>query len=568
MTTASFSLVEGRWLPVALAADFPDRDRRGPAPRVSLREAFAHGEHIVDLRCYPHERIALMRLLICIAQRALNGPETEEDWLGCRERLADEAVRYLEKNKGCFNLFGDGPRFLQAHGKGKPGDMTVFRLRFIDKNTPTLFDAHVQPGSATQAAKLAVSLVAYQSFAAGGKTGGSEPSPKGRKTKNGKVKMEPQGGKAGLCRDSAALHGFILGKNLLETVHWNLICTDRIAAPMTWNTDAKPIWEFREEQLEKLPESEIKADYLGRLCPLSRAVWVDDKLETAEVSNGISYGVFSDSKDQKTKKVKPGTAIREVSASIQPGKSANDKPRLVSASLGGGLPKAAWRELHAVAVLGYSAKRGGPLALEHLRTMNMAEVGLWCGAMVGAQAKVPDTIESVFRLPIAFLESADVAEVDDPLKCPGPNQTYRQGVKFAENWARKLRNAVFVYHLRLADDFTKKQNADRGRKIQHQAETQYWTALEQKADSVLLHDVAVNSARYWSSEQRWMARSPWGDEVIRAGRDAYDFACAHTTPRQLRAYAAGLKALYGEKRTKSASDENSEDSGSPDKEDS
>ena len=83
-----FNLASHRWVPVDLANGFPDRERRvredNGLPRVSLIEAFEHGGNIGDLRCYPHERIALTRLLICIAQRAMNGPEAESDWYGSR----------------------------------------------------------------------------------------------------------------------------------------------------------------------------------------------------------------------------------------------------------------------------------------------------------------------------------------------------------------------------------------------------------------------------------------------------------------------------------------------------
>jgi hypothetical protein len=43
---------------------------------------------------------------------------------------------------------------------------------------------------------------------------------------------------------------------------------------------------------------------------------------------------------------------------------------------------------------------------------------------------------------------------------------------------------------------------------------------------------------------------PWRDEVRKAAHDAYEFACPHGTPRQLRAYAAGLAVLRSEKQAK------------------
>lgn len=545
VTTECFNLVEALWLPATLAANFPDAERRRPDPRVSLREAFEYGDRIVELRCYPHERIALMRLLICIAQRALNGPEDENDWKTCEERLATAAVRYLEQHKDRFNLFGEGPRFLQAHGSGKPGEMSVFRLKLVDKDSSTLFDRHVEPGARLDSAQLAVALATFQAFAAGGKTGGSEPSPAGRETKDKKIKYEPQSGEAALCRDGSALHSFLLGRNLKETIHRNLICRSQIASPMTWSETAAPVWEYGQTKLGELPETEIVASYLGRLAPLARAVWLNENRQSAEIASGLRYGVFADSTDANTEKIKPGTYIREPTASIQPGKTMSDKPRLVSASAGGGLPKAAWRELHSIAVLRHSEKRGGPSALEHLRTFGSEEAALWCGALVGYQAKVGDVIESSFRLPIQFMEDAGDSESleDAPRKLLGPNHIYRQGAELAEGWSNSLQKAVQKYYALLNGE-------DLGSKAKDQAASRYWTVLEHVAERVLLYDVALHSEKYFPSAHHWIEESPWGDEVKRAAADAYNFACAHTTPRQLRAYVAGLAQLRPGKNQK------------------
>jgi CRISPR system Cascade subunit CasA len=559
MKTASFNLVDELWIPVTLADGFPGRTERSPAPRVSLREAFEHGGRIVDLRCYPHERIALMRLLICIAQRALDGPATEEEWQTCRADFAGKAVDYLEKNRDCFDLLGDGPRFLQARGSSDAGEVSVFRLRLIDKEGPALFDAHVQPETCMPREDLAVALVTYQSFAAGGWTGANIPDPDSKRTKKGDVKKVRESVEAGLCREGSSLHGFVLGQNMLNTVWLNMVCRSEIPAPMTWRLQAKPVWETGCDKSSDYPERDFKTEYLGRLVPLSRAIWLHDNLQTAELASGLRYGVFSDSKDQKTKRIKPGTHIREVSASIRLVDGKDDKPRLVSASEGGGVPKAAWRELHAVAVLGHSEKRGGPVALNHLRSSPDQELRLWCGALVGDQAKVVDVIESVFRFPSSLLEDADTAEVEDPKQCPGPNRTYRKGVDVAGDWEKRLRNAVKKYRKRLKDQ-------DKGGGIQNRAATRYWTVLEQKAQPVLLHAVAVGGEGFIPGDKFWMAKSPWGIEVIRAARDAYEFACPHSTPKQLRAYAAGLRALFRKAAEKSADNGQEEESDSSDEE--
>ena len=108
----SFNLVCDPWIPVIGA---------GAVPRLlSLQGTFASAHEIRDLAVKPHEKIALLRLLICICQAALDGPENFDDWETCREDVQARAEDYLEQWQGSFELFGDGPRFLQVPGL-KPG---------------------------------------------------------------------------------------------------------------------------------------------------------------------------------------------------------------------------------------------------------------------------------------------------------------------------------------------------------------------------------------------------------------------------------------------------------------
>jgi CRISPR system Cascade subunit CasA len=57
------NLVTEKWIPVIGIDGKPDH--------ASLMEVFTLGEKYADLSVRPHERVALMRLLICIAQAAL-----------------------------------------------------------------------------------------------------------------------------------------------------------------------------------------------------------------------------------------------------------------------------------------------------------------------------------------------------------------------------------------------------------------------------------------------------------------------------------------------------------------
>ena len=102
------NLVTEGWVPVVRMDGKPDF--------ASLMQIFAEGDKFSDLSVRPHERVALMRLLICIAQAALNGPKDKDDWKNAPDELLYEAKKYLEQWKGAFELFDKEKPFLQIAG--------------------------------------------------------------------------------------------------------------------------------------------------------------------------------------------------------------------------------------------------------------------------------------------------------------------------------------------------------------------------------------------------------------------------------------------------------------------
>ena len=126
------------WIP-ALRAD-------GRRELFSLQDLFAQAHELRDLAAKPHERIALMRLLLCITQAALDGPADEDAWEQCQPLIQPRVRAYLDKRRGSFELFGDGPRFLQLPKlqPGKESDegnaATKLDLALATGNNSTLFD--------------------------------------------------------------------------------------------------------------------------------------------------------------------------------------------------------------------------------------------------------------------------------------------------------------------------------------------------------------------------------------------------------------------------------------------
>ncbi len=90
------------WVPVL--------DRQGTRQLLSLQDLFAQAHELRDLAVKPHEKIALLRLLICITQTALDGPSDPDDWKYCCDDIQPKVKDYLEKWKVGFELFGDGQR--------------------------------------------------------------------------------------------------------------------------------------------------------------------------------------------------------------------------------------------------------------------------------------------------------------------------------------------------------------------------------------------------------------------------------------------------------------------------
>ena len=354
------NLTTDPWIPI-VSAD-------GTAGLGSLVDVFQRGRDISDLAVRPHERVALMRLLLCVSHAALDGPADHEDWRTCLDRLPRAASNYLAKWRASFELYGGGPRFQQWMAKSEPTLMSPHKLAFVDKDSATLFNHDATPDTALQTSILALALVTFQSFAAGGRVEGSADALK-----------------AGLCRQGSALHCFIRRDSVLTTIHANLLTKDQVQglAPLHWG---RPLWEFRALSAEELTpyRKEINFGYLSRLVPSTRCLWIQEDQTNVAAYGGLSFSGHPDMREPTTTVVRNKKGER----SVVPGR----------------VHEAPWRELHSVMVRRATATDvGGPLAFENLDS-NCA-FDIWTGALAGDQAKVVDTIEAVYHVPAAMLQT-------------------------------------------------------------------------------------------------------------------------------------------------------------------
>jgi CRISPR system Cascade subunit CasA len=483
------NLTKERWIPVLLA--------KGEKRLCSLDEIFDEGDQMKDLAVRPHERVALMRLLICITQAALDGPEDEEEWEECRPKLKEAVGRYLDRWQAAFELLGDGPRFLQlpnlATAKdAEPIGASKLDLVLASGNNATLFDNAAGGKRRVLRERLPLTLLGFQCFSPCGLIGIAKW--------NGKD--TPREGKSGHapCVPSSMVHTFVLGSNLLETIHANLLTKEQITdAVGRWG---KPIWEqpvTKAEDTEAVENATLT--YLGRLLPLCRAIRLNDDMESMILANGLTYPTFP--------------SFRETTATL-----IKDKKGL--ALLPGSTQRSLWRQLGAISVKRrfHADAPSGPLALSH--RINDREMKLWVGAFAtkqGKPGKIDDLIEASYSVPKGLLDDAGRA-------------AYERGVGAAEEIESCLGQAVKSYASSLKST------------PQYKAARQYyWTRVEQHVG--LLFDFAANPDLAADPQS-----TPWGKALNAAALHAFQRSCPRETPRQIEAFVQGMARLRGASKRK------------------
>jgi len=485
------NLTRDPWIP-AVRSD-------GTRDLFSLDELFGQAHTVQDLTVKPHERIALMRLLLCITQAALDGPADEEAWESCGPLIQPRVAEYLGKWRSKFELFGNGERFLQVSNllPGKSEDegnpATKLDLALATGNNPTLFDNAAGEVRSVAEARAALSLLTFQCFSPGGRIGVANWNGKDTPGK-GSSNHAP-------CVPSSMVHTLLVGDSLLETVRLNLM-TDEIIRDVPPRKLGRPIWEQAPVgTADTAALDNATSTYLGRLVPLARSIRLQPDGTTMILANGLDYPLFP--------------AFREATATIIQRK---DELGLLPASTGRGL----WRQLGPITVCRKSGGDpiSGPLALMHDLRCN--EVGVWVGALVTDKAKIEDVVEGFHQVPRSMLDGAG-------------RIAYERGVHYAETTESAVIQAVkqFAGELKIGNP-----SYDRARQC-------FWTRIEQSLPE--LFDVA----RELTTDEE-LPSSKWGEAVQAAAFDAYRQVCPCQTPRQIQAHALGLRRLSYNATSKSA----------------
>ncbi|MDA8125630.1 MAG: type I-E CRISPR-associated protein Cse1/CasA [Deltaproteobacteria bacterium] len=509
------------WIPVVTAAGKPQM--------ASLCTVLAEGKQFADLAVRPHERVALMRLFLCVAHAALDGPRNYAEWCRVPQMLPGAIQKYLADWQDSFELFHPEKPWLQVAklkctDSGKTSPVALLDFEMATGNNSTLHD-HGGQARFRQITpeRMALNLVTFQNFS----SGGGAPVAQWETIKTGQV-----GNPDAPCLSQSMVHCLLRGQNLHETIHLNLPTYERIGvvyrefstvkkekeAKFTEVPFGRPVWEqFPNSPQDYASIENATRTYIGRLVPISR--WIRFHADTDQMicCNGFKYNTYKDGFPAE-----PTAAVRLITKKDKKGIESVER-RVVSASPN----RSTWRELSALLTKRETEGLGGSLAMENA-PYDAAYDFQFC-AMTRDQASMDIALESVFHITPSFQANLPI---------------YQTEVIYAERQSRKLRWSIEEYRTAVDNDWRprvqrtqpKEQNALKDRLAQT-AFLSYWTAVEKNLPLLLAHIEAIGT------DAAIPTREAWQKMLFRNACTAYRVACGQETPRQVRAFAKGWQKL-------------------------
>lgn len=273
-----FNLIDGPWLPMA------------DVGRVSLRQVFSEPDYRA-LGGNPVQKIALMKLVLAIAQAACT-PRNEQEWLNLGPQgLTDACLAYLDKWHDRFYLYGEQP-FLQmpSISKARIQNYGAVLPEISTGNTTVLNQIQVERG--LDDADKALLLIVLMGFALGGKKTDNSvvltPGYQGKSNDKGK----PSTGKPGpAVAHMGLLHNFLLAETLSRSLWINLFSHELIQRLETFPIGCGTApWEQMPIGEDCAVARSLKQSLMGRLIPLCRfCLLTDNGLHYSEGLSHLGY---------------------------------------------------------------------------------------------------------------------------------------------------------------------------------------------------------------------------------------------------------------------------------------
>lgn len=510
------------WIPVVMSD--------GERGLVSLQDVFLNGKEISDLAVRPHERISLMRLFLCVAYAALNGPKDYDEWCFLPDRIERSVSHYLEKWKDSFELFHPTKPWLQIadldliqtnaneNSNDEDGWSPIRKLCLTKAsgNNSTLFDhsANRAELETYSDAVIALNLLTFQNFfVAGGKAS---------ERRWGQVELRnPANPKGGPCSGKSILFALIRGSNLEQTIIKNLNNFDDLKYVYSPDSDfiGKPVWEYPiKEPSDQAAIHNATHTHLGRLVPLTRMLRINKDRKRVLLGPGFIYPKFQD---------KDNPFVPDVFSTLKT--NANNESVLLSVNP----DKALWRELHSIIIYKTSDNphARGPLSLRNITIDEGFDL------IVDAMVTNPEQAAEI----ILLMES--VFSISPQMRTDEGRSVYIEEVKLAESVFQKLGWAIEKYREQIDGGWKKRlekagpKKANLKKKLHFFVSNCYWTSIESNLFLLMTHVNALQTSDFDSTKEAWRKM------LFSSARDAYRNACGQETPRQIRAFTEGWQVL-------------------------
>jgi CRISPR system Cascade subunit CasA len=525
------NLVTDPWLPVT--------NRNNRLCYISLNQLFENPDEWLDLVLRPHERVSVMRLLICIVQAALDGPAGIDEWNEAIDEIPEAGLKYLNKRQSCFNLFDKEKPFLQI-AKLKPGNdnstgPSVTKLDStlaVGDNAATLFD-HGAAGAIKGVSvdrrlidrQIVISLLTFLNYSPSGTQSSAKLA--------GELISHSSGAMDAPCANQNMLHTFVLKSTLIKSIHANLIDKELSEEFYGENSWGSPVWELKEPSSlndETIYKNSVET-YLGRLTPLSRFCKLIPDSTYFIYCKGFQY---STKPKKKTDSKRVYTDFKPEPTSTVIIDSADNYSLLKS---GVNLP---WREVPSLISKRNKDSYGGALSLRYLDQSDSFDL-IVVGQVRDSKnvAKILDLIESKVHIP-AYMMNSD------------SQQVYELNIRICENKSYLLFKAVEKYRTSLDDEWkglvkrvvektTSEVDRKRRKIFRKNTVNHYWTLIE-KQRHLLMHYVSLLGTE--QDQEREEATKAWLKAINHAAKETYQTLCSQESPRQMRAYVAGWQLLY------------------------
>lgn len=229
----SFDLTHEPWISVL--------DSDGHRRELSITELFHQAEDLREIVGeVPTQGFAILRLLLAVLHRAVDGPKDVDDWVAIRDgwkQTVGDVEHYLVENRQRFDLRHTEAPFFQVAGLStQKGDVAGLEKLIADvPNGNPFFTTRIGRGVALVSwAEAARWLVHVHAFDPSGLRPGAKGDPR---------RLNPNGTHPPIGTGWAGMLGgvFLRGRTVQETLLLNLVAPDE--AGLELRGEDLPVWE-------------------------------------------------------------------------------------------------------------------------------------------------------------------------------------------------------------------------------------------------------------------------------------------------------------------------------------